>query len=299
MKLLDEIIDLAVSEEGSISTLLRKCMVLAHTLRNDRLRVWAESELNGYNVSDDEVPEYRKVVAPAKGLFLGPAGAQIDNQPIPSAMLEEEHRQFTEFVVLSEPIAAYEDVGHDARMRFGWPPNLTILYQTSVLKGRYALNRAWQEVPGSVFVGLIDTIKTRVLRFALELKDELGLVSYDPKELSKERIDQYVTMNFYGGNNVIASRDFTLSNIEIGKGDWSALAEALKRLGVQETAVAALKSAIDLDSKDAPKISLGQRTSDWMKDLGKKSGAVALNIGVEIVKKEATKWISGYLGLGL
>jgi hypothetical protein len=32
------------------------------------------------------------------------------------------------------------------------------------------------EVPGSVVVGLIDTIKTRVLRFSLELKDELGEV---------------------------------------------------------------------------------------------------------------------------
>ena len=38
MKLLDDIIDLASSEQGSVTTLLRKCLVLAHTLKNDRLR---------------------------------------------------------------------------------------------------------------------------------------------------------------------------------------------------------------------------------------------------------------------
>jgi hypothetical protein len=45
MELLDDIIDLAASDTGSVATLLRKCLVLAHTLRNDRLLTWAENEL--------------------------------------------------------------------------------------------------------------------------------------------------------------------------------------------------------------------------------------------------------------
>ena len=55
MQLLDEIIDLAAREQGSVATLLRKCLVLAHTLKNERLKTWAENELNGYR--NDEVPE--------------------------------------------------------------------------------------------------------------------------------------------------------------------------------------------------------------------------------------------------
>jgi hypothetical protein len=70
MKLLDDIIDLAASERGSVATLLRKCLVLAHTLQNDRLIVWAEKELQGYKFGD-EVPEYRKTPVTAKGLFVG------------------------------------------------------------------------------------------------------------------------------------------------------------------------------------------------------------------------------------
>ena len=129
MKLLEEIISLASSEAGSIATLLRKCLVLAHTLKNDRLKTWAENELNGYDNEKDEVPEYRKTGASAKGLFLGPWGSQIGNQPIPPGMLHEEHRHWAEFTILCQPIASYENVADAARLIIEWPANLTALYQ--------------------------------------------------------------------------------------------------------------------------------------------------------------------------
>ena len=49
LKLLDEIIDIAVDNKQPITTLLRKCIVLAHQL-NERLKVWSKNgELNGYS----------------------------------------------------------------------------------------------------------------------------------------------------------------------------------------------------------------------------------------------------------
>jgi hypothetical protein len=91
MKILDEIIDLAVDNSGPLSVLLRKCLLLAHTLKNQRLRTWAEKELDGYDEMDD-LPEYRRVRAIAKGYFLGPFHAQINNQPLPPSVLKPEHR---------------------------------------------------------------------------------------------------------------------------------------------------------------------------------------------------------------
>ena len=300
MNLLDEIIDLAAGEQRSVATLLRKCLVLAHALRNDRLKVWAENELNGYAPTDDGIPEYRKTAAPAKGIFMGGFGAQINDQPIPPALLQERHRHFAESAVLRQPIASYENVEAGSRLVLEWPANLTVLYQADFFDGDYALNRAWQEIPGSVFVGLIDTIKTRVLRFALELKDDVGSVGKNLNELPKEKVDQQVVTYIFGGTNVIASRDFTqIDSIEMKQGDWSALATALNRLGVRDPAISELKAALDEDSKDAtmPAPGLGSRTASWLKALGKKSSEVALSVGVEVVKKEATKWILGYLGL--
>ena len=100
---------------------------------------------------------------------------------MPPSVLKKEHRHFASTVKLTQPIAAYDidiDKGKDKgkeKFIIEWPPDLTLLYQRKFIEG-YALNRAWQEIPPSVIVSLVDTIRTRVLRFALELKEELGLV---------------------------------------------------------------------------------------------------------------------------
>ncbi len=43
--LLDEIIALAIDDRQPITTLLRKCVVLAHQIKNDRLKRWAERRI--------------------------------------------------------------------------------------------------------------------------------------------------------------------------------------------------------------------------------------------------------------
>lgn len=299
MKLLDEIVDLASNNECSAAILLRKTLVLAHTLKSVRLQVWAEHELYGYKTAnDDEIPEYRKTAATAKGLFIGPFGAQINNQPIPPGALRQEHRCFAESRVLGQPIAACEQVGADSSLFFDWPANLTVLYQSAFFQHRYHLNRAWQEVPGTVFVGLIYTVKPRVLRFALELRDDLGLVSDEVKDLPKEKVDQQVTKIIFGGTTVIASNNFTQNHsIQIDRGDWVALSDALSnRLGIDAPAIADLKTALDQDSDGEPMPGLGKRAADWLKQFGKKTGSAAVSFGVEVAKKEATTWILQFLG---
>jgi hypothetical protein len=295
--LLDEIVELASGDKVSVASLLRKCLVLAHALRNDRLKAWTEDELNGYKADDDAVPDYRKTVAIAKGFFIGSFGRQLNDQPIPPAILREQHRHFAESMVLFQPIASYEGVGGDSQLVFEWPPNLTALYQASFFQKQYLLNRAWQEVPGSVFVGLIDTIRTRVLRFALDLRDELGPENDNLNELPKEKVDQSVITYIFGGNNVIASRDFAQTqSIEVGQGDWAALARALEGLGVKTSEIAQLQSALNDDSKAAGAPSLGQRTFAWLKQLSSKLGQTGMNIGIEVAKTEVTKWLHQYLG---
>jgi hypothetical protein len=106
MKLIDEIIELAVDDTASLPVILRKCLVLAHQLKNQQLRVWAQRELDGYS-RDDSLPEYRKTDASAKGMFAGPMGSSLKNQPLPPIVLEPKHRSFAEKIELRQPIASY------------------------------------------------------------------------------------------------------------------------------------------------------------------------------------------------
>ncbi len=88
MKLLDEIVDYAVDNKQPVSVLLRKCLVLAYQLKNDKLKNWVEKELDGYGL-DDEIPEYRLTGAQAKGTFFGPFNAAIYEQPLPPSVLKK------------------------------------------------------------------------------------------------------------------------------------------------------------------------------------------------------------------
>lgn len=45
--LLDEIIEFAVDDKKPLTVMLRKCILLAAHLKNERLKVWASQELGG------------------------------------------------------------------------------------------------------------------------------------------------------------------------------------------------------------------------------------------------------------
>jgi hypothetical protein len=131
-----------------------------------------------------------------------------------------------------------------------WSPNFVAMYQSAFFEGTYTLAHAWQEVPVTFFAALNDTIRNRVLKFALELQEELGSVGDDPTALPPDRVDQTVINNIFGGQVVIATRIEEVTqagSMIVMKGDVAALAEALKQLGADSSDVQTLQSAIAED----------------------------------------------------
>lgn len=217
MKLVDDIIDLSVDNKTSISVILRKCLVLAHELKNQRLQTWVERELDGYK-KEDEVPPYRRIQIVAKGIFFGPGGGQINDQPLNPFILKEEHRYWATEAIFFEPIGG---IPEDIKDNFSrpWPPGLTTMYQSDFIRG-YALNRAWQDIPGTAITALIDAVRNKVLRFALEIKEELGATGDDAKAIPQEKIEQSVINIIYGGNIMIAG---TVDNSAVQQGGAHAI----------------------------------------------------------------------------
>lgn len=137
MQLLDQIIDNgATGNSEPLANLLRKCLVLASTLKNSSLKIWASNELNGYP-SPDVLPPYRVIPIVARGFFLGPFQAQIRDQPLPPIALEPQHRHWATTAYLAQPTAAYDQQSKSGG-QIPWPPDLTTLYQAKIIKG-YAL----------------------------------------------------------------------------------------------------------------------------------------------------------------
>ena len=298
MRLVDEIIEMVADGKRPIADALRKCLILSFELKNDRLKEWAEKELNGYS-RDDTVPEYRSVTLHSKGNFSGPAGAWIPQRPLPLGILEEKHRKWltTKFV---HPIASYDVGGTDEKHNatIPWSPDLIVHYQAKFIQG-YALSQAWQEVPASLLIALCEEVRNRLLRFALEIREELGNVDDKPKDLPIRQVDAAVVNYIYGGSNVIAgaASDFTqIGTIQISEGDLVGFANSLKRLGIAQDDVEEATMVLVEDGK--PKASaVGRKASEWIKNVSSKLGDAGLKIGTAAAQQLITQWVMQYWGL--
>jgi hypothetical protein len=292
MKLVDEIIEMASEGRRSLADALRKCLILAFDLKNEKLKEWVEKELNGYD-RDDEVPEYRKAILHSKGNFQGPFGAWLPQRPLPLAVIAKEHPGLL-VSKLTQPIAAHEGASeHEGQPVINWSPDLIARYQAKFIED-YVLVQAWQDVPPTVMIGLCEEVRNRLLRFGLEIREELGHVNDKPAAVPAAKVEAAVVNHIYGGVNVIAgsASDFTqIGNVIVRAGDFQSLANALLQLNVSNTDIQALKSAIEADSK-----TLGALTKKWLATLGTKLGKAGLQIGVEVATGYVKSWLSKYFG---
>jgi hypothetical protein len=120
-----------------------------------------------------------------------------------------------------------------------------------------------------------------LLRFALEIKEELGEVSNDPKDIAPATVEKAVTNYIFGGHNVIAgtAQNFSqIGSIQISQGDLVAFADALKTLGIGREGVEEATEALVADGKPSER-SLGERATEWLKSVGSKLGDAGLKIG--------------------
>src|ERR1700760_4800311 len=90
--LLQEIRSDAVHDAMDLSTVLRKCKVLAAEIGNEEFEQWSTWESVGYP-SDQPVPHYRLWRIKLTGTFRGPFG-RSKTSPVPLEYLPEFARNF-------------------------------------------------------------------------------------------------------------------------------------------------------------------------------------------------------------
>lgn len=300
MKLLDDIIDMASDNKEPVGSLLRKCLILERQLRNDKLRAWVDQELDGYDRDREaDFPSYRVFNCVNKGEFHGMT-VKAAAQPFSLSVLSPKHREMMEKVHLHQPAAAYEarpDHSDDAALP--WPQELANHYSQKIYRnGEPALMRAWQEIPGSILVGLLEQVRTRVLRFALDLKDSLPAEAETAGSVSAAEIDRSVVNIFYGGNNLIATNAAHVSQVvqqSVTQNDLPSLIQAMQQLGVSKDGLSALEKTI----AQGPPEAKAEKAKEWASDIAKYIGKEGIKVGVEVAKKTALQWLSQYLGLPL
>jgi hypothetical protein len=241
MTLLDEIIDASTSDSGSTSNLLRKVRVAAHRLGASDISTWAQRELSGYP-NDAELPGYRVQETSVLGIFAGPARSEIRRE------LQRATPEFREWfrVDMRQPLSELEGFASaDSDPSREWPAWLVQKYEKGGFfrMNLHVLFSARNEIPRQRIIGLIDTVTTRELDFALELQTEFpDAGSVDGPTVTSEpslaRTVNNITNNITGhGTNLAIGSETVRQHNSVTMGDLEALRSEAKALGLTDDAV--------------------------------------------------------------
>jgi hypothetical protein len=290
LELLRKIQDGAVSSSVPVSELLRRCQVLAVRIGLSELGEWVRYELNGYP-PEVELPAYRVLYGVAKGHFLGPFGSGLRNATLPASNLPAEYRDWGRKAFIRQPIVALEEVatGKDkGPVHIPWPGDLVARVQDRFMQ-HMTLAQAWLDLARSDFVSAVESVRNRVLSFALDaeqyVKDDTP--PSDPARAAE--LSNVFHTHIYGsvGNLAQGSTNVTQTT-GIPPGDLQRLLAELRSVGVPNDDVQELEKAVQEDGTP-PKGKLGPRVAKWLGGMLSKavSGtwSVATSTATEVLPK--------------
>lgn len=256
MSLLREIQEAAIDAKLPLATLLRKCKVLGARLGNADFKGWVENELNGYK-SKDDLPEYRVLRVNSKGHFYGTFQSSLSNADIPLSCIPEKLRVSLDHCYMMEPVAALEalvavansDGGTEAKEP--WNPDLVAYVSQRIYEGMNCM-QAWKVIPITRVVAALDSVRNRVLNFALEIEaaaPDAGEAPINSSPLPQEMVQQIFITNITGdvqnvaagSTNVRQHAAITEHNAEL----FDALLSALSKAQADASVVGRLSGVVE------------------------------------------------------
>lgn len=302
MTLLEDIQNSAVDAKSDLGTLLRKCKFLAARLGSQPLEDWLIWESNGYP-EDVDVPEYRVWSLQVVGHFSGPFGSGLRNAPIPLACIPEKVRKSYDRYECRQSIASIEDIlaktkGGMVQVSTG---DLALVLGTKVYQHQNCL-QAWAEFSTANLVELLNTVRNRILDFALAIWKEAPLAgesgSNAPQPLGAAKVTQIFNTTVYGGSaNLVGSAQGSTVSFRILTNDFASLERVLRENGVGNEDIAELRTAVGSDERPASPQSFGPRVSSWIAGMMKKAANGTWELGVGAAGNLLAQAIAKFYGL--
>lgn len=306
LHILREINKSATDESTSLSNLLRLCMRLGKQLDNDELIDWARSETTGYE-EKSTLPDYRVLDTEVMADFLGPFGSGIKNTIIPRHLIEEEHRDNLFKAYMMQPVAELEALANanndSGTLKSNWSGDTIAYYQgKEFYTNGMVLAAAWRVLTQYSIAGILDTVRTRVLDFVLQIEKELHVNSALPATEQEvdtpksSKVTQIVSNTIYGGNNNLAVGNSGITHqtsLNVQAGDLNSLKQYLKELGLEDEIINELDESLSLDAAETSQP--GPATQGWlgrvMIQIAKGSLSVASNTSGSLVAEAVMRFL--------
>jgi hypothetical protein len=302
MSLIQDIQAAAISQTTDVPTLLRMCKLLAARISHPQLNEWVDRELNGYP-DIESLPDYRVVRVDSYGTFHG-GFRQANRLQIPVSILPENLREQFQHAYMISSISSYASllVGDTTgRVSEQWPLAAAIHYASTLTPDMQCV-AAWKEIPIGAVVRLLDSVKTRILDYVIDLAREAPNAGETPigsqPPLSTEKMTQIFnnTINGNVGNISNSGENFT-QNASIQLGNWDSLTKQLTSLGLKPADFEGMQSDLDEASATMDEKEKTTKASTWISRLTMKALEGASGVGIETAAAGVAKAIAAYMGL--
>lgn len=257
-RLIESVIEDLTNDEV-LNKILLKTQVIAHNLKNEKFSKWFDNEMNGSYETKEELPEYRVSycevfcnVSSISGMFKN-LKVSVD------MFSNEDAKKIAKFVYVYEPLLEIDEFANSKKSFKKFLPTVASFYINETLNPGWNVIDAWQSISYSTFKGIIETFKSRLLQFFLELNSEIELDINFNVMSGKKKIEKIMNTTINAGivstgkNSPINVQD---SQIIGGKNNQVTLTQDAKTS--IEKAIQSIEAAIKIfaESEDEVKIEL-------------------------------------------
>jgi hypothetical protein len=278
--MINELITDLAHDKITLSQALTRTKLIANKIKSDVLKNWLVKELEGYEILDPYLPDYRKIFSP---IILTAQFQFGHTQQIPVVLDDSFNDKTIELVKyhrVAESIFIVEQQIQNVTKAFGvikLPAEMVQimsgLYKDELDRTGGVLIDGKRDVGKIQFQNILEQTKQKLLDTLMELENEFpNLINeYKMTEENKDKVQNIITTHIYGENNPVSvaaginvKQDITISN---EKGiDY----KELKKLGVEDSQIEELQAIVS-----DPKINKSTLTGKVMKWLGSVTSSIA------------------------
>lgn len=186
-----------------------------------------------------------------------------------------------------------------------WSGDAIAIYQDRELYSNgLQLASAWQVISQQVLVGILETIRTRVLDFILQIEQTLGdeLLKETEETILKSSDQEKISQVFHNtiytndGNVAIGNTGSVKQTIiNVKQGNLESLKEYLSELGINKQQISELEDAIERDGE--PQEEIGSEVSNWIMSITVFALKGGLSVASNLVASLLASAILRYYGM--
>jgi len=240
---------------------------------------------------------------------LGAAGSGLQNAPLSLLNLPEQVRdEYANPPVRQgvRVIAEMLNAQKEGTISWAWPAPACEVFDHKNYRSDLRLMQAWISVPVAALVGILETIRNRVLSFVLEIvimERRSGPDHKGPSKESKETQTAQITQTFhqiiYGPVSNVGTADSVSQTMIVAPGDLEGLRTRLRESGLPNSELQDLERAIKADETEPQpgKGHFGKNVSKWLGETFNKAATGAIKVAPELIATVATKALKEFCGI--